>query len=60
VHIYDAVGNYISKMNLYCLDDAAAATQLVRTNQPEPEPKPEPEPEPSNPNPNPLTLTRTL
>ena len=29
VHIYDAVGNYISKMNLYCLDDAAAATQLV-------------------------------
>ena len=29
MHIYDAVGNYISKMNLYCLDDAAAATQLV-------------------------------
>ena len=23
------MGNYISKMNLYCLDDAAAATQLV-------------------------------
>ena len=31
MHIYDAVGNYISKMNLYCLDDAAAATQLVRS-----------------------------
>ena len=29
VHIYDAIGNYISKMNLYCLDDAAAATSLI-------------------------------
>jgi len=29
VHIYDAIGNYMSKMNLYCLDDAAAPTSLI-------------------------------
>ena len=29
VHIYDAIGNYMSKMNLYCLDVAAAATSLI-------------------------------
>ena len=29
VHIYDAVGNFIAKLPLYCLDDATAQTSLV-------------------------------
>jgi len=29
VHIYDAIGNFISKMPLYCLEDAAAQTSLI-------------------------------
>lgn len=29
VHIYDSIGNFVSKLPLYCLEDAAAATSLV-------------------------------
>ena len=29
VHIYDSVGNFVSKLPLYCLEDSAAATSLV-------------------------------
>ena len=29
VHIYDSIGNFISKLPLYCLDDASAETSLI-------------------------------
>jgi len=29
VHIYDAIGNFISKLPLYCLDDSSADTSLI-------------------------------
>jgi len=29
VHVYDAIGNFISKMPLYCLEDSSAQTQLI-------------------------------
>jgi len=29
VHIYDAAGNYLSQLPLYCLDDSAAPTSII-------------------------------
>ena len=29
VYIYDAAGNYLSQLPLYCLDDSASATSIV-------------------------------
>jgi len=29
VHIYDSIGNFISKMPLYCLEDSSAQTSLI-------------------------------